>query len=220
MRKWLFLAACAAAVAPLAAQQLTPSRATDGFRGGLRARRAAHAVQRHPARVPLRRSTHVAAGRPLLVSHDDTGRIGGGPRRSLTRLEGQLRPAGVRPDRRTWTRCRRRTRRSGANGCAVARREADRLHQGLEPLGARSRHRQGNAADDGRRRGLRLRDRQRRLDESDRADPARGRPTRRRSPPFSRTSARSATCISSTRRSAIRSSKPGSIRCPATRSSP
>ena len=54
--------------------------------------------------------------------------------------------------------------RSGAQRRALARRQARRVHQGLEPLGARRRDRQGNAAHHRRREGLRLRHRQRRLD--------------------------------------------------------
>ena len=65
--------------------------------------------------------------------------------------------------------------------------------------GCGRRDRAGDAAHDRRREGLRLRDRQRRLDARAIAPVLSGRPTRRRSRRTSRTSATSATCISSAR---------------------
>ena len=78
------------------------------------------------------------------------------------------------------------------------------LHQRLQPLGARHRDRRGQATDDRRRQGLRLRHRQRRLDAAAIARCSSGRRIRRRSRPSSRISARPARCISSTRPPAIR----------------
>ena len=79
-----------------------------------------------------------------------------------------------RSRRATWRRAampsarRRRTRRRRRGAASarreVARRQAHRVRPQLEPVGARRRQRQGNAADEGRREGLRLRHRQRRLD--------------------------------------------------------
>ena len=67
----------------------------------------------------------------------DAGRGAGGRRRPAAALRTQRRP--------------------------LARRQAHGVHPRLEPLGARRRHRQGNAAHHRRRQGLRLRHRQRRL---------------------------------------------------------
>ena len=121
-----------------------------------------------------------------------------------------------------------RSRRHGASAGDVPLRRAvarspdgsARVHPRLEPVGPRCRDRRGNAAHHGRREGLRLRHRQRRLDaersadsalvarlEEDRDVPA-GSAQRRRDVP------------GQTRPSATRRSRPGSTRCPATRSSP
>ena len=95
------------------------------------------------------------------------------------------------------------------------------LHLRLESLGARRRHRPGAPAHDRRREGLRLRDEQRRLGDERRGRRCPGRPTARRSRRSSRTSARSATCTSSRRRSTAgtRCCARGSTRCRAIRTS-
>ena len=72
-------------------------------------------------------------------------------------------------------------------------------------------------ADDRRRQGLRLRHRQCRLVARATGRSWCGRPTRSRSRPSSRISATSARCTWSAPRPGIRSCRPGSIRCPATR---
>ena len=106
-----------------------------------------------------------------------------------------------------------------ASRIGVARRQAGGVHPQRQPVGPRRRDRRRDAADDRRREGLRLRDRQRGLDARATGRSSCGRPTRRRSRRSSRTSAASARCTSSRRRSAIRRCRRGSTRCPATRSS-
>ena len=68
----------------------------------------------------------------------------------------------------------------------LARRQARRLHQGFQPLGARRRDRPGEAAHDRWREELRLRHGQRRLEAQRSPGPPHGLPTRRRSRPSSR----------------------------------
>ena len=143
------------------------------------------------ARLPRRRAADVARRRTLLVPRDHGKGHRGGPGRRRGRHRASLR-------RFRSVRVRPSGRGRGAGGDtatppakrhAVARRQAHRLHPGLEPLGARRRDRQGDAAHDRRRQGLRLRHRQRRLDAAATARSCCGRPTRRRSRPSSRTSA-------------------------------
>ena len=105
---------------------------------------------------------------------------------------------------------------SQSAGCVVSGQKESGIDSQLQPLGPRRRHRQGNAAHDRRRQGLRLRHRQRRAGRKAIGRSCSGRQIPRRSRPSSRISAASARCIWSTRRSAIRSWRPGSIRCPAT----
>ena len=156
-------------------------------------------VYRSHAAVPVDRA--VARWRQRVVRREpaalDVRRPGNEVRRRRGCRTASRRNGGPRR-RGAW---RRRSRRCDGSDGAVARRQAGRLHPRLEPVGARRRHGPRAAADDGRRQVLRLRHGQRRLGQQRPRRSSCGRPTRRRSPPTSRTSARSAKCISSTRRS-------------------
>ena len=216
MKRFVFVAAIAASVAPLVAQQTVD------------APRSLTAVDYARAEKFLAASTtplvYHAAGQPTWLADERfwyrvTTEKGNeailvdaaAATRSPCTLPECARPGGGRgPGRLARDRLRTAKRHP------VPGRQARRLHPRLESLGPRRRYRQGDAAHDRRRQGLRLRHRQRRLDAAATGRSCCGRRIPRRSPRSSRISATSARCIWSTRGRPSETRRRGSIRCPAT----
>ena len=129
------IAAAIAAAAPMRAQQAAgtgapPPRALTAADYARAEKFMTYNVT--PLVLRARASGDLAAGRPVLVPRDDRDRQRGDPRGSGQGDEGGLRPAGLRRRRRQGAARRgqpaggRRTRR-GADGRAVARRQAHRF---------------------------------------------------------------------------------------------